>query len=451
MVRSIEVVKDLDAQNPEFVFLSSDSLLDPLSSPKLSKFRRQLELRYQRGQPRLRCAKCEMPIHVSVAGATAPESRDGRDAYFAHYPDTDHLCEWRTRNSSSGSLEEEESHGTLESPIHRDLTKTFVRMLSEDLAFDCVQLRPVISKSNGWRRPDVSTVLGGQLTAFDFQINNTRLPDMLAREGFYLTHGIRYLWLSGGSSPHELARQPSQDIYWNNECQILAIDDEVSRITIARKLLHLSVWIVVPELNENGLCAKWKRTIQPRTNIDWDSPLGGQRLEQPSFETAADRLVKDQFKIPILALLGALNRSDSSAEKDAGSAWNEIASAVGSPRWDTARLDEAFRAFGILASAAAGKKMDASRYPENQLTAMFNNFLEHDRYRGWTAALEQIAASYNHDELLSRDSTRRKISRNLGESHPDFRLKYRAMLDIVFPRSALSRLSGPPSSVVGVP
>ncbi len=401
-----------------------------------------MEERYQLGHPRFLCARCEMPIHVSLSGSVRPNSRDGRDGFFAHYPDGEEFCEWRARSSSFIDIEAESSRRRSESSVHRKLTSTLVRILNVDPEFSDVRLRPVISRLGDWRRPDVSAVFRSQLTGFDFQINNTRIPEIVAREKFYSTHDIRHVWLFDGNSCQELSKQPSQDILWNSKYQILALDDEVSRITIAQQRLHLSVWMVVPKLNRYGLYASWERRIVAREFIDWNPPEGGQRFHFPSFEDAADQLVKDRFRASIARLVRALGRSDRSAKLDAGIAWNQIASAIESPLWKTAQVDDVFCAFGVLASAATGKKMDASRYREDQLTAIFNNFLEHNRYRGWTAALKQVATSYGHEDLLRRHSTQRKIVRNLGEDHPDFRLKYRAMLDIVFPKSALSRLSG---------
>lgn len=444
MLRTIEVIKDADAQNPELVYLASDAVLDPLSTPMLARLRKQMEKRYQFGQPRFLCAKCEMPVHVSLVGSSTPQSRDGREAFFAHYPDGE-FCEWRSSSLISTGFEEDNPRRGFEGITHYNLTTTLVRILKVDHEFNDVRLRPVISRLGGWRRPDVSANFGGQIIVFDFQINNTGLPEIVAREKFYSTHGIRHVWLLDGNNCQEFSRQPSQDIFWNNKCQALALDDESVKITFDQKKLHLSVWIVVPKLDKYGLAAKWEKKIVPREFIDWVPPEGGQIFRYPSFEIAAEGLVKSRFQASRLRLIKSLKGSDRGAEKQAATAWNEIASTVGAPLWNIARDDEAFRAFGVLASVAAAKKMDASRYPEDQLTAMFNNFLEHNRYRGWTAAFEQIASSYGHEDLLLRESTQRKIARNLGEHHFDFRLKYRAMLDIVFPRSALSRLIGVPS------
>ena len=441
MIRRIEVVEDQNAQNPKFFFRSADSLLDPLSAPNLAKFRKDIQSRYQSGKPLLTCARCKQPVHVSLEGSRPSDERDGRDAFFAHYPDAAQLCEWHTRARNLDAIDGEHLDKASEGPLHRWLTETLKCMLTYDPEFHDVQLRPVISRPPNWRRPDVVAEFQGRLTVFDFQLGTTGLSVIVEREQFYATHGIRYAWVTADNDHWRLAQQSLQDIYWNNENQIFAIDQNVARMTRINRMLYLNVWIVVPKLNKSGLDAVWERRLAPRTSIDWNTSSGRPRFPTPTFEIAADKLVKDRFRRPTAQLLKALRQSNGGA--DAGNAWDEIASKIGADPWNIAEADEAFKAFGVLASAAAGKKMDSSRYASHHLPAMFNNFLE--RYRGWTAALLEVARAYNQEQLLSRESTTKKIQRNLDEHHPDFRLQYRAMLDVVFPKSALSRLSGSPS------
>lgn len=441
MIRRIAVVEDHNARDLEFFFRSADSLLDPLSAPKLAKFRKDIQSRYQSGKPLLTCAMCKQPVHVSLEGSRPSDKRDGRDAFFAHYPDAAQLCEWRTRTRNLDRIDGEHFEKASESPLHRWLTETLKCMLTDDPEFHDVQLRPVISRPPNWRRPDVVAKFQGRLTAFDFQLGTTALSVVVEREQFYKTHGIRYVWVTSSNDRRRLAQQSLQDIYWNNENQIFAIDKNVARLTRIQRMLYLNVWIVVPELNESGLGAVWKRRVIPRTSINWDTPSGRPGFMTPTFEIAADKLVKDLFRRPRAQLLEALRQPN--GESDAGKAWDEIASRIGADPWNIAEADKVFKAFGVLASAAAGKKMDSSRYASDHLPAMFNNFLE--RYRGWTLALLEVARAYNHEQLLSRETTMKKIQRNLGEHHPDFRQQYRAMLDVVFPKSVLSRLSGSPS------
>lgn len=105
------------------------------------------------------------------------------------------------------------------------------------------------------------------------------------------------------------------------------------------------------------------------------------------------------------------------------------------------------KAIGVLTTAAAGKKMDASAYTPEQLASIFNDLLETKVCHGWTTALQHIAATHGHSELLEAPSTEKKIARNLAEQHLDLHRRYAAMMDIVFPRSARMRLSGPPTEI----
>ena len=214
-----------------------------------------------------------------------------------------------------------------ESPLHRWLTETLKCMLTDDPEFHDVQLRPVISRPPNWRRPDVVAKFQGRLTAFDFQLGTTALSVVVEREQFYKTHGIRYVWVTSSNDHRRLAQQSLQDIYWNNENQIFAIDKNVARLTRIQRMLYLNVWIVVPELNESGLGAVWERRVVPRTSINWDTPSGRPGFLTPTFEIAADKLVKDLFRRPTAKLLKALRQPN--GESDAGKAWDEIASRIG--------------------------------------------------------------------------------------------------------------------------
>lgn len=53
---------------------------------------------------------------------------------------------------------------------------------------------------------------------------------------------------------------------------------------------------------------------------------------------------------------------------------DDIARVVGAPSWASAELDRPFKAMGVLATAAAGKKMDASGFAPDAMTSIFNEF-----------------------------------------------------------------------------
>ena len=50
------------------------------------------------------------------------------------------------------------------------------------------------------------------LVAFDLQLATTQLPAIVAREKFYESHGIRFVWVTSTDDASRLALQAFQDI-----------------------------------------------------------------------------------------------------------------------------------------------------------------------------------------------------------------------------------------------
>lgn len=447
MKRSIEVVEDLDASDPEWQFRSTATMLDTLTAPMLSRFRREIRTRYQSHAPRLLCGKCGKPVYVSLAGTGSPGERDGRHAFFAHHAGTADACEWGTTSENPRDIDRRKFGGSQEGALHQKLKMMLADMLEADAAFSGVEVERVISKPPEWRKPDVVACLMDGQVAFDLQLATTQLPAIVSREAFYEGHGIRYVWVTSSNDPTNLARQAFQDIYWNNDAQIFAIDDRAKAATRESGELHLWVLRITPRLDAGGVRAVWARRLVSRREIDWATPSLRPRYPEDGFEAAFRKLVSTTFDDPRKRLVHAVGRTDRQAQADAAEAWDVIARATGAPLWHEAEDDRPFKALGVLASAAAGKKMDASGYAADAMTALFNQFLETQACRGWTTALCDVAEAYGHAALLGADTTRRKIARNRAETHPDLQRRYGAILDVIFPKTALARLTGPPTEI----
>ena len=447
MARSIVVVADLDAKEPEHRFRAAASLLDPLSAPQLALFRRAVRTRYQARDARLLCGKCGKPVYVSLSGTGDPEGRDGRDAFFAHHPGMADNCEWGAVGQNPRDIDRLKYGGATEGAQHQRLKAMLATMLQADPVFGNVQVEHVISRPPHWRKPDVAATFLDGLVAFDLQLATTQLPAIVAREEFYESHGIRYVWVTSTDDARNLARQAFQDIYWNNDAQIFGIDARAKAATLASGELHLSALTVAPRLDASGLRSIWERHLVRRSDIDWHTPSGRPRFPGADFDTAVRALIETRFAGPRQRLVIAARRSEHAAYLEAGHAWDEIARVVGAPFWATTEPDRVFKAIGVLATAAAGRKMDASAFSSEQLTSIFNDLLETQACRGWTTALQHIATTHGHGELLEAASTQKKIACNLAEEHPDLHRRYAVMLDIIFPKTARSRLSGPPSEI----
>ena len=442
----VEVV-DLDATEPSQRFRAAASLLDSLSAPMLTGFRREVRTRYQEERPRLLCGKCGKSVYVSLSGAGPAVCRDGRDAFFAHHAGTAEDCEWGTSGENPREIDRLKYGGAIEGVQHQRLKAMLASMLEADPAFTQVRVEDVISRPPHWRKPDVSARFLDGLVAFDLQLATTQLPDIVAREGFYEQHSIRYVWVTSTDDAQNLARQAFQDIYWNNDAQIFAIDARAKTKTHESGDLHLWALTVAPRFDARGLRSVWERRLVHRNEIDWNTLSGRPRFKGADFDGAVRAFIETSFADPRKQLVKAIGQSGDAAHILAGRAWDKIASTVGAPSWSSAEPDRVFKAIGVLATVAAGRKMDASAFAPGNLVSVFNDLLETRASRGWTSALVHIAEAHQNADLLSAASTRRKIARNLDEGHPDLQRRYAAMLDIIFPKSARSRLSGPPAEI----
>ena len=449
MLRSVEVVEDVDAPGSyrRERLRAATSLLDPLTAPMLTQFRYEVRTRYSNGDPRFLCWKCGRPVYVSLSGAGNADDRDGRDAYFGHHAGTAEDCEWGTVGQNPRDIDAIKYGGVTEGEQHKSLKNSLALMLEADLDFGDIDIERIVKCQLGLRRPDVSARFLDREIAFDLQLATTQLPEIVARQNFYEQSRIRYVWVTDSNDPRRLTLQAFQDIYWENGGQIFAIDSQAKAISLEKRILHLWALTVMPRLDSNGWRTVWERRLVSRNEIDWSTPSGRPRFPGADFGIAVRRFSEGQFANPRRRLIDAVGRDDRTSERDAARAWNEIAGTLGVPRWREALPDKPFKAIGVLATAAARKKMDSSSFQPERLTAIFNNFLEMEQYRVWTSALQVVAKSHENEDLLDRDSSRRKITRNLDEGHTDLNRRYAPLLDIVFPNSAFLRVHGPPSEI----
>ena len=489
MKRSVKVVEDIDSHafDRNKRFQPAARLLDSLTAPMLTQFRHMVRTRHDAKNPRFLCWKCGRPVYVSLSGARIASDRDGRDAFFAHHAGTAEDCEWGTGGQNPRDIDALKYEGVQEGAQHKYLKSSLALMLEADPAFDNVTIECVVQRPYGWRKPDVSAKFCGREVAFDLQLSTTQLPEIVARQNFYEQSGIYYMWVTRSNDPLRLFSQAFQDIYWKkNSGQIFAIDSQAEAISLEKRILHIWALTVMPRLKRAGWSNVWERRLVSRDDIEWDTPSGRPICSGADYSVAALELSERHFHDTRRQLIRAVKRPDPEefegipdtqyeqldslygakfidemgnrhtrekewderiAEKKAAKAWNEIARKFGSPLWKEARQDKLFRAIGILASIALNKKMDSSRFRPDQMTAILNNFLEWPEYKGWTSALQCVAKAYGRENLLDRDSTQRKIRRNLDEKPPDMDRRYAPVLNVLFPTSAFFRVVGPPIEI----
>lgn len=439
--RSIDVLIDEDATEDDVKYRSAASLLNHLYPGDLVDFRSEVRQRYNDGRPRFRCFKCNAPVYVSAGTHSSPD-RDGRHAFFAHHKGYSEDCEWGDYGQVPDDINREKFQGAQEGQLHFKLKKVLAEILTLDPDFADVRTEAVIVREQGYRKPDVSARMSGQQFAFDLQLATTQLPTILDREGFYRSNDISYMWLTSVSDTHRLRFQAFQDIFWRNHAQIFGVDEEALAETKRRSTLHLWNLSIHPVLDNRQLEFVWKKTLVAKDEIQW-RPKGLKPVcSQLGFEEALDQMVKFHFGDSRKRLINAVKDPDrDDDDDDIGIFWNTLAKQVDGIPYQAARHDHVRRAIGVLASAASGSKRDYTNFLPDQLPALFNQFLEERSYRGWTSALVAVADAYGHQALLGTPSTVKKITRNLGENHEDKFKKHKSVMDVLFPKQALSKLT----------
>lgn len=445
MKRDIQVLKDEDTALAEDRFVSATSLLDPLSASALTSLRRIVKERHQEHRDRFRCALCDGKVFLSMQGTVPGPDRDGRQAFFSHHADEADKCEWGTGGKNPSNIDAEKFNGAVEGERHKRLKGMLREMLTNDPAFSNVNVEKVVSRADGWCKPDVSAERDGSLVAFDIQLATTQITAIQRREAFYERHGIRYVWLVDALDTAKLDRQAFQDIYWNNFGQVFGLDDEAQKMSTMTDKVNLRLLTVAPRLTAKGIEWGWGARLVPHSDIDWDTPSGRPRHQSSDAVSLFFERISPAFEDARLRLVDAARKPLHDLQPDTATAWDEIAHRVGVPLWAQASRDQAFKAVGVLSTACEGRKMDASRYAPGNLVAIFNEFLHHDACRGWAVALEQVADAYGHSDLLERHSTQAKIRAARDGNHPDMTRRYGPMLDVLFPKSLMKRRQAPSS------
>lgn len=443
MKRDIKVVEDVDAGSPEGRFVSAASILDPLSASALTALRREVKARNHEDRSRYLCGLCHRPVYLSMQGTYPTPERDGREAFFSHHADEASMCEWGAGGKNPDNIDADKFQGAAEGERHKRLKKVLAEMLVADPSFSGVSVEKVVSRAGRWCKPDVSAELAGRLVAFDVQLATTQIGAIERRESFYEENGIRYMWLVDALDVPKLGHQAFQDIYWNNYGQVFGLDEEAHEVSIKAGVAHLRVLAVAPRLTAKGIEWAWGARLVPHTAMDWNTPSG--RPRHPPSDPVALFLerVSPAFDGARTWLLGAVQNRKYELRVETEINWDHIAQRVGVPLWAQAFEDQAFKAVGVLSTACEARKMDASRYSASNLVAIFNEFLQHEACRGWAVALEQIADSYGHAGLLSRDTTQAKLHTARGGNHADMARRYAAMLDVLFPKSLMKRRQTP--------
>lgn len=247
---------------------------------------------------------------------------------------------------------------------------------------------------------------------------------MRERERFYAEAGTVPVWIIDGDALREvLPRQGFQDILWRQHAYILALDSGcLAAVAPGQPAV---VRLVTLQETPRGL-----RYASEEMNL-----IDALAIVAPAGEITRPLLGVDPVSRRVFAALRAGDRAGLQAGID--SLCRATGLSLTASQAETDGLPAAIAALGTLLT---GRKCDASRFGEEDVAAILNNFLSTARHRVWAPLVAQAGRlSEDADRHLQRTSTARKLNAALtalAEDPPgtDPALIWQPVLSRLFPR-----------------
>lgn len=254
IVRSIRHAVDLETMTT----ISSDDLM-ALSTDDYHEIRRAATGGRLDGIYRYACAQCGHGVY-------APREPTRRLPYWRHFRGAPVSCEWWTGDPESvDRVSAAQFEGAQESPLHVTIKNTVADLLNADPLMEpgSVRVDEYVAGGSGRRRPDVRATYADKKIAFEVQLATTQIPIIMARERFYEAEGYRLVWLTWQFSPGPRARMLTafEDIYYSHNHNIFSLDPETVRESRKQDRVLLRVYW------ERD--AAWQSKLVPLANLNW--------------------------------------------------------------------------------------------------------------------------------------------------------------------------------------
>lgn len=243
------ITKVIDTSLPESQQVrTANNVLDGLTQQGVAELRAEIGNAHAAGADRFLCAHCRKPVLMlqRLPGPDVP--KDGRGAYFKHYPDKDaDRCLYRTPHEEG--VRARKYDGAQEGLEHETLKHQLADCLRADDRFTDVQLEHrITAPDGGYRVPDVGALFDGQMVAFDLQLATLPVADILARSAFYAGQGIRHVWVTDAVDLSRLSQQAFIDLHLTMGGRMFAIDDTSVAASLGSGRFRLQELHIVPRL-----------------------------------------------------------------------------------------------------------------------------------------------------------------------------------------------------------
>lgn len=154
--------------------------------------RRQLEKDLQKGESNFVCYFCNNPVVLR-------EKTKCYQRRFRHAIDSLPCPLKDTPRADKRSLLAQMYGGKKESDEHREMKACISEIMELDKRFARPSLeRRVYNPSGNWRQPDIQCMYQGTQFAFEMQVSNTFISEMVARDLFYEALEFPLIWVCNG-------------------------------------------------------------------------------------------------------------------------------------------------------------------------------------------------------------------------------------------------------------
>ena len=238
-----------------------------------------------RGDPRLTCAICGVPIYLVSSQ---------RKAFFFRHTIEDGSCPAQTRSGwSYEQIKAMKYHGAQESDAHRRMKTLLERSLAADPGASKIFQEKTWRAAGcpaSYRRPDVQAVYGGVRLAFEAQLSTTFLDVVVGRRVFYRDDGALLIWVLPRFDP-SYRRLTEDDILFTNNHNVLVVNEQTAKISESNGQCTFRCYHREPYLYGDVIAEKWSECLVSLGDLKFD--LLGQRVFWFDFDYEISRVRKE--------------------------------------------------------------------------------------------------------------------------------------------------------------
>lgn len=258
--------------------------------------RQELKSLVKRGEARLVCATCGVPVYLACSTSKR---------FFFRHRQEDGSCPAVTRTSlTEAEIRAMKYRGTQESEAHKRIKALVLRSLAADTRFAdvlCEQTWRSSEGLSGLRRPDVSARLEDLRIAFEVQLSTTFLDVVLSRRDFYRAERAALVWVLPNFHP-DYRRMTDDDILFSNNSNIFVVDESTAAASEAAGSFMIKCWHRKPVIDGGKIVDEWVERLVSWDEIEVDVDLQTVQAFDYSLEAAN---LAEEIKAAMLARIAA--------------------------------------------------------------------------------------------------------------------------------------------------